>query len=361
MNLLINQDEIVQPLARKMLMKKLCSIKLSWHSVDAYVDECHKKYQQSGLLEIDFNQVNSLISRDILLWKQRISKCYKENYKLIASWIKDNPSMLNKFSNKQLINICVSDQKSAFAKGLGKQLTNTPRWVIRHKDLNSEEPLLIRNIINNEKILQQWMHNNREFWFVDSGYTNFLTDKRKIWHRLVKNHIHHSVQDRYFPADRLSLLPCFPEPWRKPGKVILVIESSLQHYAMKGTTVEQWRTDIQAQLKNYTDRPIEFRSKNPDRKTRNTVYDLLKNSNDYYCVISDSSAGAIEAIWCGIPAITLNRHITNTVTRNNISQINDLYRGSLGDWLCALTYSQWTFEELMSGHALKMIRRYNHV
>jgi hypothetical protein len=344
-----------------MLMKKLCAIKITWNNVDAYVDECRTKYQQSGLLEIDFREVNALLSRDILLWKQRISKCYKENYKSIAAWIKGNPSILNKLSRKELINICIKDGKSAFAKGLGQQLTATPHWVVSHEDLNSEEPLLIRNIINNETILQECIESNREFWFVDSGYTNFLTGKQKIWHRLVKNHMHHNVQDQPFPADRLSLLPCFPESWRRSGKIILVVESSPQHYAMQGTTVDQWRTNIHAQIKLYTDRPIEFRSKNPDRKTRTTVYDLLKDNHDYYCVISDSSASAVEAIWCGVPVITLNQHITNTVARNNISQINDLYRGSLGDWLCALTYSQWTFEELMSGKALKMIRRYNYV
>jgi hypothetical protein len=361
MNLLLNQDELIKTLAGQMLMKKLCAIKITWNNIDAYVEECSKKYQQSGLLEIDFREVNTLISTDIEQWKKRIVKAYKKDYKPIVNWIKGNTSILDKFSNKELVNICVGNEKLSFAAGLGRQLSNKPHWVIEHKNLNPEEPLLIRNIINNEKILQECMQNNREFWFIDSGYTNFLTGKQKIWHRLVKNHIHHSVQDRSFPTDRLSLLPCFPEPWHQSGKIILVVESSPQHYAMKGTTVDQWRTDIQTQIKYYTDRPIEFRSKNPDRKTRSTVYDLLKDNHNYYCVISDSSASAVEAIWCGVPVIILNQHITSTVSRNSISQINDLYRGPLGDWLCALTYSQWTFEELMSGKALKMIRRYSHV
>jgi hypothetical protein len=361
MNLLLNQDELIQPLARQMLMKQLCSIKITWNNIDAYVDEYRKKYQKSGLLEINFQEVNTLIGRDITMWQQRISGCYKENYKSIATWIKDNPVLLNKFSREELINMCVKDGKLAFVKGLGNQLTQTPRWVLKHEDLNVAEPLLVRNIINNEKILQEWMQCNREFWFVDSGYTNFLTGKQKLWHRLVKNHIHHSSQNCNFPADRLNLLPCFPETWRRSGKTILVVESSPQHYAMNGTTVENWRMNIRAQIEEHTTKPIEFRPKHLDRKTRNGVYDLLKTDNTYYCVISDSSSAAIEAIWCGVPAITLNQHITDSVTRNSISQINDLYRGPLGDWLCALTYSQWTFEELMSGKALKMVRRYNHV
>ena len=41
------------------------------------------------------------------------------------------------------------------------------------------------------------------------------------------------------------------------------------------------------------------------------------------------------------------------------ANINDLYRGPIGDWLCALTYSQWTLAEMRSGLAVKMIRRYH--
>jgi hypothetical protein len=361
MNLLLNQNEIVQSLVRHILMKQLIAIKITWNSIDAYIDRCQQQYQSTGLIEIDFREVNALISRDITLWQQRIMKYYKQNYKPIVAWINSDPLILDRFSNEELINMCVKDGKLAFAKGLGQQLTNSPNWIVKQQDLDLAKPLLIRNTVNNEKVLQEWMQCNREFWFVDSGYTNFLIEKHKLWHRLVKNHIHHNLHDKSFPCDRLHLLSCFPEPWRKPGKKILVIESSPYHYLIKGTTLDHWKENIKSEIEKYTNRPIEFRPKNLDRKTRESVYESLKNSKDYYCVISDSSAAAIEAIWCGIPAITLDQHITNTVSRKHISQINDLYYGSLGDWLCALTYSQWTFEELMSGTALKMLRRYSHV
>jgi hypothetical protein len=231
---------------------------------------------------------------------------------------------------------------------------------VRQEDLDTTQPLLIRNIIHNEQILQDCINNCRDFWFVDSGYTNFLTGKQKIWHRLVKNNIHHSSKNKAYPADRLNTLPSFPVAWRKTGDVILVVESSPQHYAIKGTSLEQWREEVRHNIAQHTTRPIEFRPKNLDRKTRNGVYELLKESKKYYCVISDSSSAAIEAIWCGIPAITLSRHITDSVTRSSISDINDLYYGPLGDWLCTLTYNQWTFEELMNGKTLKMIKRYRN-
>jgi hypothetical protein len=92
------------------------------------------------------------------------------------------------------------------------------------------------------------------------------------------------------------------------------------------------------------------------------VYELLKdNPNDYYCVISESSVAAIEAIWLGIPVITLKQHVSAPVARTQISDINNLYRGPIGDWLCALSYCQFTKAEMLNGTAAKITRKFYHV
>jgi len=101
-----------------------------------------------------------------------------------------------------------------------------------------------------------------------------------------------------------------------------------------------------------------FRPKDLDRKTRDNLYEHLQES-DYYCVITDASASAMEAVWAGIPIITLGRHISTTVARTRLSDINDLYRGPIGNWLCALSYSQFTEKELYNGTALKLIKKYH--
>ena len=95
-----------------------------------------------------------------------------------------------------------------------------------------------------------------------------------------------------FPADRLRLLESMPLPWRTQGHKILVVESSDYHYRMLGAERNAWRDHITNELAKHTDRPVEYRAKNMDRKTRQSVYELLMSSNDYYCVISDSSAAA---------------------------------------------------------------------
>jgi len=57
--------------------------------------------------------------------------------------------------------------------------------------------------------------------------------------------------------------------------------------------------------------------------------------------------------------ITLRQHVTTPVARTEIRHIHDLYRGALGNWLCALTYSQFTKRELENGAAWKILRRYH--
>ena len=82
-------------------------------------------------------------------------------------------------------------------------------------------------------------------------------------------------------------------------------------------------------------------------------------NEDYYCVVNINSNAATESVWAGIPAITLDRHITNPVTKNKLSDVNDLYRGSLAQWLSMLSYSQFTYDELIDGTAGAIVKKYH--
>jgi len=89
-------------------------------------------------------------------------------------------------------------------------------------------------------------------------------------------------------------------------------------------------------------------------------HELLFN-DEYYCVVSLNSNAATEAIWAGIPAITLGQHVTNPVTKNSLSDIDNLYYGDITQWLCMLSYSQFTKEELLDGTAARLVRKYGNV
>jgi hypothetical protein len=356
-HLLLNHDEVVIGLAERILAQHLKKIEPAWINTVAYLEKINKRMEKSGLIEIDFPALNGFLRQDVQEYKDAIVVEYKKKYRPLIRWLAENFKTIN-VDRDYLLYEYINSAARNFVKTLGQQLTDQPVWALPGDPIPDDQTVVLRNIINNESVLKHRLATHLPFWFVDTGYTNFITGK-KLWHRLVENHIHHSLSKKtYFPADRLHLLPSMPTPWRNNDGAILVVENSEYHYQMFGTTLSAWRDQVQTELKKYTDRPVAFRPKELNRKTRDNLYDLLKNS-DYYCVITDASAAAIEAVWAGVPIITLGRHVSTPVARTRLSDVNDLYRGPVGNWLCALSYSQFTEKEMYNGTALQLIKKYH--
>jgi len=356
MQVIVNRADLVEPLAKKILLNNYKKhLRPDFDELNKYVDKAEKRLSKTKLLDINFAEVLQLINGSLDKFRNKINLEYKKQYRPMVNWLADNEHLVD---NEQMIAMFSDDTHPSFLKNIAKTLDTNISYITNSQVIDTEA-VLLRNIIDNESILVNLMNNNLDFWFVDSGYTNFLAEGRKPWHRLVNKHIHHQLTHLDFPADRLSMLPTMPLPWNKNGRKILVIESSDSHYQLYGTTREAWKDKIIGGLMGSTDRPFEFRAKQTDRKTRTTVYeDLMSNPGEYYCVISDCSAAAVESIWAGIPVITLNQHITNAVSRSEISDIDNLYYGPVGDWLCALTYSQFTKKEMQNGTAAKIMEKY---
>lgn len=358
----LNQEELVEPLADKLLARYFKKhMPIEWNTIDAYLAQCRQHHTQTGLLNIDFGLVNQSLHKDLRIWKDLVMAEYKAKYRELVRWLTENLDE-HKLDREYLINLCINDPRPSFVKTLTGLVTkNQPNWTLRGEINATDDVVVLRNTIGNENILRYKLARQGPMWFIDSGYTNFLTGK-KHWHRLVKNHIHHNVAKLKFPADRLSMFGQFPEPWAPSGEKILIVESSEEYYNMIGTTLADWRNTVTTQLRRHTDRPLEFKSKSESRKTRVSVYEQLRQRrNDYYCVVHESSAAAIEAIWLGIPVITLGPHISAPVARTSLADVNNLYRGPLGDWLCAVSYCQFSQKEILDGTAVKFIRKFHNV
>ncbi len=262
---------------------------------------------------------------------------------------------LDKFGEKNVLDRYKKSSQEYFVKSVGLAL-NPNSELIRRKDfVDYTEDCLLRNTVGNEGLLVNKIDKNMPFWFIDSGYTNFLETNKK-WHRVVRNHLHYS---NYFeaPSDRLGNLKSFPAEWRSGGDKILIIEPGPFAAAIFHADLKTWKYEVAKELRKYTDKRIYFRPK-IDKKIRKDLYKKLLD-DDYYCTVSINSNSAVESIWAGVPAITLDRHISNPVTVNKLSDINNLYRGPLGNWLSWLTYNQFTYEELIDGTAVRLIGKYN--
>jgi hypothetical protein len=303
-------------------------------------------------------KIHQGVRKDLKAWvdlvNRQISNHKEYFYKNIHKHI---DILIDRLGEDRILEIYRSHPKQNFIKTVGLQIDPTAE-MMRRRNFNSvEEDCLLRNTVGNEQILVNKIDNNLPFWFIDSGYTNFVEPNKK-WHRLTRNHLHFN-QSFIAPANRLSNFTSFPQPWRKDGSKILIVEPGEFAAGIFHVEAKSWGRQVAEELKKYTDRPIEFRSKT-NKKTRTSLYQQLLDG-DYYCTVSINSNSAVESIWAGVPAITLDKHVSNTVTRNDLSQINDLYYGPLGDWLAWLSYCQFTFDELMDGTALDIVRRYHNV
>lgn len=357
MNLVLSAEELCSPLAKQQLITSYKKMHIPWQETNAYLEKIKKKLQKNKLAQIDFDVVKQLLQKDLVTFRDQINTHYKENYRnLISELAKD----VNDSNKQDLINLYNQDSSAGFMKNFGTQFPDEKIFVPSGQPIPDSDIAVIRNIRGNEQLISHRLKSELPFWFVDSGYTNFLTGKKQ-WHRLVKDHIHVEPPPTYFPADRLNQFTCLPQPWRQENHrdPILVIENSAAHYELFDKTLDDWKSMVRLQIEKHSDRFIEFRPKNLDRKTRSNLYEHLCNNN-YHCVVTDASAAAIEAIWAGIPVIVLNKHISLPVARNTVAKVNDLYRGPIGDWLCALSYSQFTWREISDGTALKILQRYHH-
>ena len=301
-------------------------------------------------------KLEKILHRELRTYVEKIWEKMDSQYGQYFELIHSNMDLIiAALGEQRVLKLYKQSKFKYFVKSTGDTINPNAEYVRRQNFTNYSEDCLIRNTVGNEQLLTEKIDKKYPFWFIDSGYTNFLETNKK-WHRLVRNHIHH---DQMFeaPVDRLSNFTNFPRPWRESGEKILIIEPGPFAASIFHVDLKTWKYDVERELKKYTDKKIVFREK-AEKKIRTSLVEELHNE-DYYCVVSINSNAATEAIWSGIPVITLDRHITTPVSRNKLSDINNLARPHLARWLCAVSYSQFTGEELYNGTAIKILRKYH--
>jgi hypothetical protein len=362
MKLLINDKELANYLISLIDFKKdVIHINLESTNTEEAIAWALVKKNKKGMIPEKYNsklkeKLIYGVKTDLAIWKRKVEEILKNKKKFVTKNLHENMHVfIERFGEEFLLEKYKKSKKDYFVKSVGLSL-NKKSKLVRRVNFNSvDEDCLLRNTVGNENLLVQKIDQNKPFWFIDSGYTNFIEDNKK-WHRLVRNHLHYST---YFdaPADRLQHFSKFPMPWRNSGDKILILEpgefaASIFHVDMK-----KWKYEIVKELRQYTDKRIFFRPK-VNKKIRKDLYQKLID-DDYYCTISINSNSAVESIWAGVPAITLGKHISNPVTVNKLSDINNLYTGPLGNWLCWLSYNQFTFDELVNGYAVSIVKKYH--
>jgi len=231
-----------------------------------------------------------------------------------------------------------------FILGAGGQITT---WDMIENDMT---PVVIRGIAKRKQIHSCW-NTGRTFYYIDTGY--FGNGKRKLYHRITKNHLQNIYPTIHRPRDRLAATGWQPAKFRK-GRNILLCPPSAKVMKFFDLDLDQWMAETLSTLQQYTDRPIITRLKQSRSVRQNDDTLAMALSNDVHCLVTFNSIAATEALLLGKPAITLGPNAAQNLCRQELSEIENLYIPTLDEveeWAAHLAYAQFTEEEMRSGYA----------
>lgn len=230
----------------------------------------------------------------------------------------------------------------------------------------SEDPIVLRGILK-KKIMHKCWADNRDFYYVDTGYFGNEPSQSnpngwKYWHRIVKNNLQHGNEIIKRPSDRFEAFKKKFAPWKKDGRKILIAAPDEKPMKFYEKDLDEWLADTIKEIKKFTDRPVEVRRRNKQRLNRivnNTLEQAL--NDDVFALVTFNSNAAVESIFHGIPAFSLApTSAASPVASNDLSKIETPYypdKDKLHAWGCHLAYGQFHLSELKTGKAKQMLEK----
>lgn len=243
----------------------------------------------------------------------------------------------------------------------------TLKFISSHKELDDYDPkipIVLRGMTK-RKIVSTCEKQNRNYFYIDTGYLGNIKATFKTWHRIVPNGMQHSSPRYDLPATRFHKLKIKNKElqnteWRQNGRAILVVTPSEKPCKFYNIDRDVWVTNTVNELKKHTDRPIIIRDKLPrnQRVEKNSIYRQFID-DDIYAVVTYNSIAASEAIGFGIPAFTSAPNIADPFCLKDLSKIETpLYedRDKIKKWQHWVAYCQYTTSEIRTKRALSIIK-----
>ena len=243
---------------------------------------------------------------------------------------------------------------------------------IRADDVNEywdhPAPFLVRGL-GKQKIIKECIARGKDFYFMDTGYLGNNPSARnpngkKTYHRIVKN----ALQNLHMPDRELWPQQFGGERFKQlgiqfkdhtPGRKVLIVPPSEKVMKYFEEDLDQWIQNTIITIKKHTSRPVEVRKK-PSREARvssSTMEQALEE--DVHCMVTYNSIAALEAMVYGKPAIVLGPNCAQDICETKIERIEFIKHPGRKQltWLCRyLSNNQFTYEEMISGHAWRTLQ-----
>jgi len=221
----------------------------------------------------------------------------------------------------------------AFAEGCKKSAMQISTW--QYLLIKNQHPprVAVYGILYGGNYVMQ---NTPNYWHIDHGYFGRSTDPDLYdgYYRITHNNFwHNGSGDNTW--DRFNSLGIELKDWRKTGDHIVIVPPSV-HMA-KALDMQTWLEETIFKIKKKTDRDVIVSS-----KYKNPMSEVIK---DAWCVVTDHSNSAIDAMINGIPAIFTNpaRKLGTIEEVENPPMNREFFKN--------LAHNQWTLQEIKSGKA----------
>jgi hypothetical protein len=237
-----------------------------------------------------------------------------------------------------------------FVKSRGGRMA-TAEEIIENPNLPVAVSGISKRIVPNMAALKQL-----DWYSIDTGY--FGNNNGKSWFRITRNGWQNTgpvcardnTRLRYMRVDRHKIA--------QGSKILIVPPHPKVSLAYNIADPDTWTAQTIAQIKQYTDRPIEIRSRPPSRHDRVYVDRFVDTlTQDVHAVVVYSSNCAVESLIHQIPVVCLGESAAQPLA-NQLSQIDNLPVPKFDDvetWMRHLSYCQFSRKEIQSGAAWQIL------
>ena len=192
------------------------------------------------------------------------------------------------------------------------------------------------------EFLQQAIKEGRNWYYGDKAYFG-----RNKYYRITRNAYQSNCKGKV-DSRRWESLKIALNGW-KTGSKILICQQSEAFYTLHGKNRAEWVKNTIDELRKYTDRPIEIRSK----IYGNVTEELFKQSLiDIHAVIVYSSVSGAQAAIHGVPCFATEKCASLAFGTSDLSKIeNPIKPDNRFEMACVMANNQWTLNEIRNGTA----------
>ena len=186
----------------------------------------------------------------------------------------------------------------------------------------------------------------RDWYYIDNAY---FDPCREVYFRITKNRLQHDGAMDETDGKRWEALGLSIAPWQPQGEHIVVCPASDQFMRLAAGYTGDWKSDILAQLRQHTRRPLRFR---PWMANKGLAFKTLPDDlRGAFCLVTYTSAAAITALRAGIPVlVTAEDCISRPMAQTDVAKVEQLvYPEYRERWAMVVADNQWTESEMRDG------------